>query len=320
LNALAGAHEIVAVVTQPDRPAGRGHKLVATPVKRAAEARGLRVLTPETLRPFAEQARALAADAFVVASYGKIVPQALLDLVPVAFNVHPSLLPLYRGATPLQSAIRDGREQTGVTIIAMDAGMDTGDVLLQERTPLGPRETYGELHDRLAERGAELVAEALRRHAGGTLERRPQTDVARELGIGEPEIAATATRPLRKDDLLVDWSRPARDVANLVRSLAPQPLARTADLYGETLKLAAVHVEPRPGAFAPAAILSMKDGRLSLDEMNSSAVGGAAVADGGSWIVLDRVVPAGKGPTDGARYAQMLRDRSRQAQAAGERA
>jgi methionyl-tRNA formyltransferase len=113
-------------------------------VKRAAEARGLRVFTPERLKPFVDEARALAPDAFVVASYGKIVPQALLDVPRLgALNVHPSLLPLYRGATPLQSAIADGRTETGVSIILMDAGMDTGDVVLQERTVLEPDETYG---------------------------------------------------------------------------------------------------------------------------------------------------------------------------------
>lgn len=320
---MADAHEVVAVVTQPDRPAGRGHKLVATPVKRAAQARGLRVLTPEKLKPFVAEAGALGADAFVVASYGKIVPQALLDLVPVAFNVHPSLLPLYRGATPLQSAIRDGRSETGVTIIAMDAGMDTGDVLLQEPTPLFPAETYGELHDRLALRGADLVVEALRRHADGALERQAQADVARELGIDAPEIASTATRPLRKEDLVVDWSRPARDIADHVRSLAPQPLARTSDARGETLKLAAVHVQPRsadaassallrpPAAFAPQAVFVPTDGRLALSGAESGSLGAAAVAHGAEWIVLDLVVPAGKGALPGARYAQMLRDQLR---------
>jgi methionyl-tRNA formyltransferase len=250
------------------------------------------------------------------------VPQALLDLVPVAFNLHPSLLPLYRGATPLQSALRDGRTETGVTIIAMDAGMDTGDVLLQERTPLGPDETYGELHDRLARRGAELVVEALRRHADGTLARRPQAGVARELGIAEPEIAATATRPLRKEDLLVDWSGPARGVANLVRSLAPQPLARTADARGETLKLAAVHVEPRgTGAnaatpFAPGAVFRAERGRVVLADAKPGTIGSAAVVAGAEWVVLDEVVPAGKGAMNGARYAQMLRDQTQRQAAA----
>jgi len=214
-------------------------------VKRAAEARGVRVLTPEKLRPFTGELRALGADAFVVASYGKIVPQMLLDAVPIAFNVHPSLLPLYRGATPLQSAIRDGRDETGVTIIAMDAGMDTGDVLLQERTPIGPGETYGELHDRLAQRGAELVVDAVGAHANGTLTRTPQSEVARKRGITDDEIARTLTRPLRKDDLLIDWSRPPSEVVNLVRSLAPAPLART-KYQEQPIKVIAAHADTIP--------------------------------------------------------------------------
>jgi len=231
----------VGVVTQPDRPSGRGHKLAGTPLKRAAEARGMRVFTPEKLKPFVDDARALGADAFVVASYGKLVPQALLDAVPVAFNVHPSLLPLYRGATPLQSAIRDGCTETGVTIIAMDAGMDTGDVLLQERTPIGPAETYGELHDRLANRGAEMALQAIDRYADGTLVRTRQSDVARSAGISDQEIAQTLTRPLRKDDLTIDWGQPARRIVDFVRALAPQPLARTTYL-DESIKIAAAHV------------------------------------------------------------------------------
>lgn len=241
LEAVADRHEIVAVVTQPDRPAGRGHKLVATPVKRAAEARGLRVLTPETLRPAVDELRALGADAFVVASYGKIVPQTLLDLVPVAFNVHPSLLPLYRGATPLQTALRDGRTETGVTIIAMDAGMDTGDVLLQERIALPPDETYGTLHDRTAGIGARMAVEALERDANGTLAPRTQQQVALDEHIGDAEIEATTTRPLRKDDLLIDWEAPARRSVDLVRSLAPAPAAR-AVLDGETVKVLAARL------------------------------------------------------------------------------
>jgi methionyl-tRNA formyltransferase len=182
--------------------------------------------------------RVLAPDAFVVASYGKIVPQVLLDVVPIAFNVHPSLLPLYRGATPLQSAIRDGRTETGVTIIAMDAGMDTGDMLLQEKTPIEPEETYGQLHDRLAERGAALAAEAVDRYERGTLQRRPQS----ELGIADDEIARTLTRPLRKDDLIIDWTQPARRIVDHVRALAPQPAART-DRFGEPLKVLRAHAD-----------------------------------------------------------------------------
>lgn len=242
-------------------------------MKRAAQARGIPVFTPERLRAFAGEARALGADAFVVASYGKIVPQMLLDAVPVAFNVHPSLLPLYRGATPLQSAIRDGRRETGVTIIAMDAGMDTGDVLLQEHTPIGPDETYGELHDRLARRGAELAAEAVDAYANGTLARRPQSEVARELGIGDDEIARTLTRPLRKDDLAVDWSRSPREIVDQVRSLSPAPAART-ERFGETIKVLRAHAE---------------DGR----------------------VVLDLVVPPGRAPMPGEVYERSRGPRQR---------
>jgi methionyl-tRNA formyltransferase len=244
-------------------------------VKRAAEARGLRVFTPERLKPFADEARAAGADAFVVASYGKIVPQALLDAVPIAFNVHPSLLPLYRGATPLQSAIRDGRTETGVTIIAMDAGMDTGDVLLQERTPIGPDETYGELHDRLAARGAELVVEALDRYTNGTLERKPQSEIARELGIADDEIARTLTRPLRKDDLAIDWSQPARNIVDHIRSLSPAPAARTEGMR-ETIKVLRAHVAP----------------------------------DDGTTVVFDLVVPPGRRPMAGDVYARNAQQRN----------
>jgi methionyl-tRNA formyltransferase len=190
--------------------------------------------------------------------------------VPIAFNVHPSLLPLYRGATPLQSAIRDGRSETGVTIIAMDAGMDTGDVLLQECAPIGPDENYGELHDRLALRGAELVVDAVDRYANGTLERRPQSEVARELGITDDEISATATRPLRKDDLMIDWSQAAERIVDQVRSLAPAPAARTAGA-GETIKVLRAHVAPD------------------------------------HTVVLDLIVPPGRKPMPGDVYARSAR-------------
>ena len=305
------------VVTQPDRPAGRGHKLVATPVKRAAQARGLRVLTPEKLRPFADEARALGADAFVVASYGKIVPQSVLDAVPVAFNVHPSLLPLYRGATPLQSAIRDGRDETGVTIIAMDAGMDTGDVLLQERTPIGPTETYGELHDRLAKRGAEMAAQALRQHANGTLKRKPQSEVARELGISDDEIARTLTRPLRKDDLEIAWSQPARRIVDQIRSLAPAPAARTtapvpaapraaaaADAFApESIKVLAAHV----GSDADLGGWTMTPPGVSVAGGRVPTTIGRA-GDGGV-VILDRVVPPGRSAMSGEAYARNVSQR-----------
>jgi methionyl-tRNA formyltransferase len=271
-------------------------------VKRAAEARGLRVLTPEKLKPFVDDARALGAEAFVVASYGKIVPQALLDAARIAFNVHPSLLPLYRGATPLQSSIRDGRTETGVTIIAMDAGMDTGDVLLQERTPIGATETYGELHDRLAKRGAEMAVEAVDRYANGTLTSKPQREVARELGISDDEIARTRTRPLRKEDLAIDWRSAPNDVVRLVRSLAPIPLAR-AEYTGEAIKVVAAHamsldeLQAQLGGHKPWVSVG-----LSVSGVLGRELLYAVHPDGA--IVVDRLIAPSRGPLSGAAYAR----------------
>jgi methionyl-tRNA formyltransferase len=300
---LADRHDVVGVVTQPDRPAGRGHKLGATPVKRAAEARGLRVLTPEKLKPVVDDVRVLGGDAFVVASYGRIVPQALLDAVPIAFNVHPSLLPLYRGATPLQSAIRDGRSETGVTIIAMDAGMDTGDVLLQERTPVGPAETYGALHDRLALRGAALALDAVERYANGSLARTAQAVVARQLGIGDDEIERTRTRPLGKDDLLIPNDVTATRMVDFVRSLAPAPGARTRDgffMYGRA-KILKAHPDP-DGPVIPAALrdpgrIIAIEGRLWIE------------ATDGLVAVDELVVPGGK-PVSGEQWRNGNRERT----------
>jgi methionyl-tRNA formyltransferase len=271
-------------------------------VKRAATARGLRVLTPEKLKPFVDDARALGAEAFVVASYGKIVPQTLLDAVPIAFNVHPSLLPLYRGATPLQSAIRDGRSETGVTIIAMDAGMDTGDVLLQERAPIGPGETYGELHDRLALRGAELAVEAVDRYADGTPARKSQREVAREMGISDEEIARTLTRPLRKEDLAIDWRRAPHEVVDLVRSLAPAPLARTA-YAGEPLKIVAAHaasldaLQAELGGHKPWVSVGLSPSGLLGHELLY------AVHPEGA-VVVDRLIAPNRGPLSGPAYVR----------------
>lgn len=273
--------------------------------------RGLRVFTPERLRPFVDEARSLGAGAFVVASYGKIVPQALLDTVPIAFNVHPSLLPLYRGATPLQSALRDGRAETGVTIIAMDAGMDTGDILLQERTTVAAAETYGELHDRLALRGAALVLDAIERWERGTLERTPQG----ALGIPGAEIDATLTRPLGKDDLLIDWSAPPQRIVDLVRSLSPEPSARTRDAAGEPLKVARVHVEPRVEGAVPEAALDLADGRRIVVETAPGTNARAVLDAGDARIVFDSVTPAGKGPLDAARFAQFIVQSQRSAAA-----
>ena len=273
---------MLAVVTQPDRPSGRGHKLAATPVKAAALELGLTVHAPLRLKPFADRLRALEPDILAVASYGRILPQAILDLprAGIAFNVHPSLLPLYRGATPLQAAIRDGRTQTGVTIIAMDAGMDTGDIVLQEQSPIGRCETYGELHDRFATLGAELLARACDLASTGSLERRPQA------GLASPEeIARTVTRPLSKDDLRVDWHWPAKRVVDHVRSLSPNPGARASiDGEAQMVKLLEVRQVPAPSA---------EDLTVPCGD--------------GEFVAIERLVPPNRTPMTGRAYRAALR-------------
>ena len=273
------------VVTQPDRPAGRGHKLRATAVKTAAIELGIATIEPERMRDAIEALAATQADLYAVASYGKIVPQAVLDLPRFgALNVHPSLLPCFRGATPLQAQLRDGVATGGVSIIAMDAGMDTGDVVARETRAIAPHETYGELHDRFAELGAHMLAEAASRALAGTLVRTPQS----ELGSAE-EAARTLTRPLRKEDALVDWSWPARRIVDHVRSLSPQPGAR-ARLDGEQ--------EPVKILFA-----RLAEPDIAMTELTVACGDGAR-------IVVERLVPSNRGAMSGAAYRAWLSART----------
>jgi methionyl-tRNA formyltransferase len=290
VRALDVRTELIAVVTQPDRPAKRGQKLAPTPVREAAETLGVPALMPENLRAAIDEIRGFGAELFVVASYGKILPQAVLDLAPLgAFNVHPSLLPLYRGATPLQSAIRDGRSETGTTIILMDAGMDTGDILVQERTPLGVEENYGTLHDRLAKRGAELLVAAIDQLEGGTLVRTQQS----AMGIPAVEIAATVTRPIAKSETLIDWSAESERIVDLVRSLAPKPGAR-GTLGADTIaKFIAVHVAPCPDAE-----------RSALPGMLFFAGSDALVRTGDGAVAIDRIVPPNRSEMSGRDFAR----------------
>jgi methionyl-tRNA formyltransferase len=220
-HALRETHQIVSVVTQPDRPAHRGQKLTPPPVKVAAEAAGLPVLQPPRLRDpgWPERLRALGAEVAVVVAFGQILPQAVLD-APArgSINIHGSLLPKYRGAAPIQWAIIRGETVTGITTFQMDAGMDTGAMLLQAETPIGPEETAGELSARLAPLGAQVILDTLARL--DTLRATPQ-----------PEGATLAPR-LKKSDGALDWTRPARDLVNLVRGCNPWPGATTATPAG----------------------------------------------------------------------------------------
>ena len=294
---------MLAVVTQPDRPAGRGQQLAATPVNLAAQALGLRVLTPLKLRAFVDELAALGPERCVVASYGRIIPQALLDVAPLWLNIHPSLLPLYRGATPIQSAIRDGRSVTAVSIIAMNAGMDTGDLLAQtEPLAIAADETYGELHARLAGIGAELLGDVLAADARGELFPNPQSQRAADLGIDDDEIARTATHPLDKADRVLPPYVTAREAVDRIRSLAPTPGAQ----LNPGLR-PAVGTTPLPAFKILRAHVSHESPLADGRDLPSGTVvahrGFLYVRANDAWIVVDEVVPAGKSAMPIAAFA-----------------
>ncbi|MGD0000275.1 MAG: methionyl-tRNA formyltransferase [Bryobacteraceae bacterium] len=220
LEAIAAAgHRIAAVYTQPDRPKGRGQELAVSPVKEAALRLGLSVRQPERIRhpePVAELAE-LRADVIVVVGYGQILPQTIIDLPRLGVvNVHASLLPRWRGAAPVQWSIASGDAVTGVTTMIIDAGLDTGDILLQAKTPIGAEESSTELNRRLAAMGAELLIETLALLERCECPRTPQD-----------HAAATPARILKKEDGLIDWQRSARAIFNRARGFLPWPGAWT---------------------------------------------------------------------------------------------
>lgn len=217
LKALNGATglEVVAVVTQPDRPKARDLRLVPLPVKELALESGLPVLQPERAREekFISQLRELKPDLIAVAAFGQILPESILNLPPHGcINVHTSLLPKYRGAAPIQWAILNDEPETGVTIMKMDVGLDTGDILTQERTPIHPEDTSQTLHDRLATIGANLLLRTIPDLVAGKI-------------VPQPQSSANATHApkIKKQDGRIDWSKPARCIWNRVRGLTPWP-------------------------------------------------------------------------------------------------
>ena len=242
---VAAGHEVRTVVTQPDRPSRRGQRLAAPPVKEAALSLALPVYQPERVRrPEAvEHLRALGVEAMVLVGYGQIIPQVIIDLAPRGIiNVHASLLPKYRGAGPVQWAIINGETHTGVTTMQIDAGLDTGDMLLKAETEIGPDENAVELAKRLAVMGAELLVRTLEGLERGTI--RPEK---------QNSAAATYAPILKKEDGLIDWSQTARTIHNRVRGLEPWPGACTR-FRGQTLHIwrSRPHEggEGRPGRFA----------------------------------------------------------------------
>jgi len=229
LAGLVGAgHEVALVLTQPDRPAGRGLQRIASPVKRFAAERAIPVLQPRSLRgaPELEKVRGLRPDAVVVAAYGLVLPPPLLDAGRYgALNVHASLLPRWRGAAPIQRALLAGDPETGISIMQMDAGLDTGAVLLQRRIPIAPDDDAGTLHDKLAALGADAIVAALADLAAGRARASPQ-----------PETGVTYAAKIGKAETRLDWARPARELERAVRAFRPAPGA-FALLDGEPLKI-----------------------------------------------------------------------------------
>jgi len=214
---IDGPDEVVAVVTQPDRAKGRGKKLTPPPVKLLAEAADIPVLQPTKIKTeeFRNGLLTYRPNLFVVCAYGRILPKSLLELAPLGcINVHGSLLPLYRGAAPIQRAIINGEQATGVTIIQMNAGMDTGDILLKAAMKIAPGETAGSLFAKLAELGSVMLLKAIKGLKEGTLISVPQDDTL-----------ATLAPMLKKDDGLIDWQKDAKEIECLIRGLDPWPTA-----------------------------------------------------------------------------------------------
>lgn len=241
LKALAEAgREPNAVVTQPDRPRGRGRKLLPSPVKEEALLMGLPVYQPERVRDrsFVSLLSDLKPDIIIVVAFGQILPEQVLSIPPLGcVNVHASLLPGYRGAAPIQRAVMNGEDETGVTTMKMDRGMDTGDILLQSRTPISQEDNFGTMYDRLSRMGADLLLETLELLEAGSL-----------AGFPQDQQKATYAPPIGREDEIIDWSGRAQSIINQVRGLDPVPGARTR--LGE--KVLKIWSASSPGAGRPA--------------------------------------------------------------------
>ncbi|TRZ67830.1 MAG: methionyl-tRNA formyltransferase [Rhodocyclaceae bacterium] len=255
---LTAGHDVPLVLTQPDRPAGRGMQLLPSAVKRLAQERGLAVYQPERLKDPAshEALRDAAADLMVVAAYGLILPQAVLDLPRLGcLNIHASLLPRWRGAAPIQRAIAAGDRETGITIMRMDAGLDTGPLLSRRAVPIGTADTAATLHDTLARLGAEMIVDALARFA--TLVPSPQ-----------PSEGVTYAGKIAKREAALDWRRPAQELERQVRAFNPFPTAATT-FNGVPLKIWAATLSAASGT--PGTVLEV-DGKGIVVACGSGAL------------------------------------------------
>ncbi|MGB5104329.1 MAG: methionyl-tRNA formyltransferase [Steroidobacteraceae bacterium] len=281
LDALhAAGHELVAVYTQPDRPACRGRAVAAGPVKTRALELGLRVEQPATLRtPEAiAQLAALEPDLVVVVAYGLILPQGILEVPDLGcLNIHASLLPRWRGAAPIHRAILAGDARTGITIMKMEAGLDTGPVLLTRSTGIGARETVGSLHDRLAALGAEAIVVAIDEWRSGRVRPVPQ-----------PEEGVTYAAKIRKEEATIDWSRPADEIGRQVRAFNPWPVAETR-WDGHQLRIWEAEALPGDAGAEPGRVVEARHGRI-------------VVATGSGALKLGQVQLAGRRVTGAAEF------------------
>ena len=251
----AAGHDILLVVTQPDRPKGRGRKVEPPPVKKASEKLGLTVTQPDNLRSEAAKQLLQAADAdfFIVVAFGHLLRESVLKMPKRGcINVHASLLPRYRGPAPIQWAVINGDTETGVTTMLMDKGLDTGDMLMTAREPIGPSDTAGSLHDRLAQRGADLLVQTLKALADGTI-----------LGTPQVHSAATYAPLLKKTDGLIDWKKPAAKLEPFIRGMSPWPGAFT--FWKNTrLKIYRSEIEASADNALPGTVLNSRPDRLTV--------------------------------------------------------
>lgn len=268
---------VVSVVTQPDRPAGRKQQLTPCPVKSFAQERGLPVISPEKVKDSLPELISLKADLFVVVAYGQYIPQSVLA-VPAcgAINLHPSLLPKYRGSSPIQWALANGDQVTGVTILYVSEKMDAGDIILQREVPIRLDDTSATLEPVLAEAGAKLLIEAVEQIRRGAVQRHPQDDAV-----------ATEVRKLVKEDGRIDWNLPAETLRNRIRGFTPWPGCYCELPDGQRLKILKAGVEARAGI--PSEVLE-------------GGGAGLLVATGEGALRLLEVQPAGKCAMDGASY------------------
>ncbi len=277
---VASRHRVVAVYTQPDRPAGRGQQLTMSAVKQAALRHGLTVEQPATLREASavDHLQSYRPDVMIVVAYGLILPASVLSVPAMGcINIHASLLPRWRGAAPIHRALLAGDSQTGVTIMQMDAGLDTGPMLLEKTTAIARTDTTGSLHDRLAQMGAEAVIEALDGLIAGSLSPRPQ-----------PAEGATYAAKIRKEEALIDWSKPALGLEHQVRAFNPWPVAQTS-LHRQQLRIWE--------ALATADRSDATPGTVTQADSN-----GIRVATGEGTLVLSRVQLAGRKAVSAAEF------------------